>query len=779
MDRPVYTVAVRVLCEFAAKSGDLDLRFTPSPTAQQGIAGHRTVATARGAGYRTEVPVAGRYRHLAVRGRADGFDLARAVVEEVKTFRGALDRLPANHRRLHWAQADVYAYLLCVEHALPAMAVSLVYFDIGRQREEPPITEHRSADALRERFEALCERFIEWADRESDHRVARDGALAALSFPYASFRRGQRELAEAVYRAARRGRCLTAQAPTGIGKTLATIFPLLKACAPERIDKIFFLTAKGTGKRLALEALEALASLGGAGRLPLRTVELTARDKACEHPDRHCHGDSCPLANGFYDRLPAARSAAVDTGRLDRPTVRRVALEHAVCPYYLAQDLVQWSDVVVGDYNHFFDSHASLHASTDANEWRVAVLVDEAHNLVDRARAMYSSELRSDVLGTIRALLPTAVRRPLDRARRTWDRLVDEQETPYAVLERCPRDLSVALQETVTGMTELLFDDPSHVDGTLLGAYFALLQFTRVVETFGPHSIFDVTIEAASSAGKRRSSTLCVRNVVPAPFLRPRFEAARTTTLFSATLAPRVFYADTLGLPATSMAIDVAAPFDARQLSVHVVRSISTRFRDRERSLVPIARVIADQYRARPGNYLAFFSSHEYLAQASRAFRRLAPDVTVWQQGPRMNDGEREAFLASFEPDGTGIGFAVLGGAFGEGVDLVGTRLIGAFIATLGLPQVNPVNEELRRRMDALFGSGYDYTYLYPGLRKVAQAAGRVIRTLADEGSVHLIDDRFGRREVAALLPRWWTLPNPEEGTGTVDANGVRAAHRT
>ncbi|MEO8937707.1 MAG: ATP-dependent DNA helicase [Burkholderiaceae bacterium] len=755
MSRTPYTVAVRVLCAFAAKTGDLDLRFTPAPTVQQGIAGHRTVAASRSASYRSEVAVSGRFEHLVVRGRADGFDKSARLIEEVKTFRGSLDRIPANHRALHRAQARVYAWLLCEEHALPSMTVSLVYFDVGRQREEMPVSEECSAAELRVFFESLCRSFVDWADRETEHRAARDEAFASMAFPYPSFRTGQRELAEAVFRGARSGRCVVAQAPTGIGKTVGTLFPLLKGCAFERIDKVFFLTAKGTGRH---QAVEAIATIRGTTSLPMRVLELTARDKACENPGSSCDGDSCPLARGFYDRLPAARSVAVDAGTLDRAALRTLALAHDVCPYWFGQAMIHWTDVVIGDYNHFFDGNAALHGLTEANAWRVSVLVDEAHNLVDRARAMYSAELRSDVLQALRVTASGPVKKPLEKLHRAWQRLVDGQEEAYFVHDACPRQLAAAMLDVTVTVAELMSDEAAAIDATLLGFHFDLLHFTRLLDTFDAHSLFDVSLAAVGTRARDAASTLCVRNVVPAPFLKPRFAATHSTTLFSATLTPTVFYTDTLGLPDDAVAIEVAAPFRPEQLAVHVVDAISTRYRDRERSLLPIARVIGRQYIARRGNYLAFFSSFQYLERAADAFALLHPEIPAWRQARRMTDAERDAFLARFAVGGRGIGFAVLGGAFAEGVDLVGDRLIGAFIATLGLPQVNHVNEQLMKRMDVLFGAGYDYTYLYPGIRKVTQAAGRVIRTMSDSGSVHLIDDRYARHDVAKLLPGWWRI---------------------
>ncbi|MDB5795634.1 MAG: ATP-dependent helicase, partial [Noviherbaspirillum sp.] len=243
-----------------------------------------------------------------------------------------------------------------------------------------------------------------------------------------------------------------------------------------------------------------------------------------------------------------------------------------------------------------------------------------------------------------------------------------------------------------------------------------------------------------------------------APFLAPRFAAARSTALFSATLSPWHFYSDTLGLPENTPWVDVQSPFTAEQLSVQVVSDISTRYQDRDGSLSPLADLIATQYGERPGNYLTFFSSFEYLRKAADLFRARYPDIPVWEQSRGMDESARDAFLARFTPGGKGIGFAVLGGSFGEGIDLPGERLIGAFIATLGLPQLNPVNEQIRQRMGAVFGSGYDYTYLYPGIQKVVQAAGRVIRTRSDSGVVYLVDDRFGRPEVLRLLPAWWIV---------------------
>ena len=756
-----YVVAVRALCEFTARRGDLDLRFTPAPTSLEGMAGHLTVAGRRAHSYETEITLTGAHRGLNVRGRADGYDPTARRLEEVKTYRGDLERMPANHRTLHWAQALVYGHLLCRARGLAELTVALVYFEIGSQK-ETLLTQTHTARELESFFVEQCERFLDWAVQEGAHRDARNAALGALQFPHGQFRSGQRELAVSVYRAARDGQPLMAQAPTGIGKTLATIFPLLKACASDQIDRIFFLTAKTPGRALVLDAIETLHSSAAQLHekpLPLRTLELVAREKACEHPDKACNGDSCPLARGFYDRLDAARATALAGTRLDRAAVREAALTHEVCPYYLAQELARWADVVVGDYNYYYDSSAMLYALTQINQWRVGVLVDEAHNLLERARRMYTASLDQAALRLVRKTAPAVLRNPLERLQREWSAVKRAQTDSYQVYADVPRKLLSAAQNLIGAVTDQLAEAPLSIDATSLRFFFDAMHFVALAEQFGEHSIFDITLNRDRYAPRdKTSATLCVRNVIPAPFLAPRYAAARTTVMFSGTLNPHHFYRDTLGLPQETQWLDVEGPFRAEQLRVQVAANVSTRWRDRERSLVPIVDLIAKQYAVQPGNYLGFLSSFDYLQQVVDLMRERHPGLPFWTQEPGMDEAARDAFLARFRSLNQGVGFAVLGGAFSEGIDLVGEQLIGAFIATLGLPQMNDVNEQMRRTMDARFGKGYDYTYLFPGLQKVVQAAGRVIRTEDDRGVVHLIDDRYRRPEVRRLLPRWWQV---------------------
>jgi DNA excision repair protein ERCC-2 len=741
-----YTVAVRALCEFTAKQGDLDLRFTPSPTAQEGIAGHAVVAARRGEHYRSEVSLEGDYGLLHVRGRADGYDPDQNLIEEVKTYRGQFSSIPDNHRHLHWAQLRIYGHLMCVQLDMEQVNLALVYFDIGSQQ-ETVLRETRSRTELAAIFEDHCSRFIAWAEQEMRHRERRNEGVKDMRFPHADFRPGQRQLAEAVFRANAGKRCLLAQAPTGIGKTLGTLFPALKAAPREGIDKLVFLAAKTPGRQLALDAA---TTLKAGGTIPLRVLELTARDKACEHPDKACHGDACPLARGFYDRLPAARAAALDAPLLDRDTLRKVGGAPAVGPYYLGSEMARWSDLVVGDYNYWFDGGAMLYAMALTYGWRVSVLADEAHNLVSRARGMYSADLSRADLRAARAVAPPALQKERENEGPAAPATAKNPPQPYQALDSLPQKLLDSLQSATSAITEHAAAFPVPLEPALQEFYFDALHFLRLAESFGDHSIFDLTRQ------DERDTMLAIRNLVPAPFLKPRFEFAHSTTLFSATLSPWNYFADLLGMPEDTAWIDVDSPFVASQLRVELARGISTRYQHRRASLAPIADLMAEQYERMPGNYLAFFSSFDYLQQAADTLAQRHPGIPTWHQARRMNEAERTGFLERFTSESKGIGFAVLGGAFGEGIDLPGARLIGAFVATLGLPQVNPVNEELRQRLQAMFGAGYDYAYLYPGLQKVVQAAGRVIRTEQDRGVVWLIDDRFARPEVLDLLPRWW-----------------------
>ena len=744
-------VAVRTLCEFAARHGDLDFRYTPAPSSEEGIAGHQAIQAKRGYGYKSEYSLTGKVLGMQLSGRADGYHPHKNRLEEIKTHRGDVSRIRPHQRALHRAQLRAYGALLCRQENRKNVELALVYYDTGRDK-ETVLTETATAGELWQELETLCGLYKAWAEQEEHHRELRDALLAKLRFPFPDFRPRQRQLAETVYKNSVKTGTLLLEAPTGLGKTLGTLFPALMAMPAAKQDRLYYLTCRNTARQLALDAVDKLRHAQDELQpWPLRTLELVSKDDACEHPDKACHGESCPLAKGFFDRLPDARAEAVQSKEpLNQENLAKIAADHDICPYFLAQEMARWCDLIIGDVNRLFDQSALLHGLIRQNNWQASVLVDEAHNLVDRARGMYSVQLEQQRLLKLKKTAPKPVKAALDRTARAWQALIrdhGEQAQPV-FLATLPAQLLGALQALVSVITDYLADNPP--DLALQEVLFEIVAFMKLADSFGDHSLCEFQ---RSGRGRAR---LTIQNLIPADFLTERFKAAHSVLLFSATLSPGVYYRDLLGLPEDARFTSLPSPFSAGQLKVEFTPGISTRQVHREASLQPVAELIAKQYRERRGHYLAFFSSFKYAKEVSDALAKQAPDIPQRSQQPGMSAEQRRQFLADFrKPEGS-IAFAVLGGVFSEGIDLPGDQLIGAFVATLGLPPFDAWHEILKDRLQQRFGEGYNYTYLIPGLQKVAQAAGRVIRTPEDRGVIWLIDDRFLKRPVRGLLPTWW-----------------------
>jgi Rad3-related DNA helicase len=451
------------------------------------------------------------------------------------------------------------------------------------------------------------------------------------------------------------------------------------------------------------------------------------------------------------DSVEVELLAAAQQGWLDQKSLRGVALAHGVCPYYLGQEMVRWVDVVVGDYNYYFDRSAILYALTSNNNWRIAVLVDEAHNLYSRACSMFSATLSEADTLNVHSQVPSMLRPRVTELLNHWQLVTiaaqrEKPDTPWRLLDEVPPDWLRGLQRFNSAVGEYLSEHATDAPGAWLPFYFQTLAFSNLAEEFGEHSLCELRDPEAA---------ITLRNIVPAHFIAPRVAAADSMVLFSATLNPTDYYTNLLGLPDTTQRVDVASPFAPDQLAV-VIKPLSTRRDDRLATLDDLVDAIAEQFARQSGNYLAFFSSFDYLELALQRLQTRHPGVPVWSQQRQMGESSRHAFLQQFDVAGQGVGFAVLGGVFGEGVDLPGKRLIGAFIATLGLPQFDEVNQAICQRMQSRFGRGYDYTYVFPGLQKVVQAAGRVIRTQSDTGTVVLLDERYREYRYRQLLPGWW-----------------------
>ncbi len=764
------TVAIRTLVEFAAKNGSLDRRFTPAPSGQDGIEGHQKVSAKRHKDYQAEVSLSITYGDITFRGRADGYDPQRHTIEEIKTFYGDVERIPDNHRALHWAQAKCYGWLYCAQHNCSEINLALIYFEL-EDEQEYPFEETWSAGELQDFFEQLAEQYSAWHKQLQLRQQQLYHWLEQLQFPYGTMHTAQRGMAEAVYKAAATGRVVMAEAPTGTGKTLAALFPALKAMPRTPVDKIFYLTAKTTGKQLALENIELITS-DQTRAVPLRALELTAQEKACLEPDKKCRGDSCPYALDFYTKLAAARQAAIAIPVLDKQTLNQLAMQFTICPFYLAMEMARWVDIVVADVNYYFDGSPLLLGLTNEFEWNPCLLVDESHNLIDRGRSMYTAVLDRSLLLAAKKGAPAQIKKSLEKINKAWlallktisatadghtqnDRLQNNYlQNNYVRLEILPEKLGLALEDFSSGYIEFLQKNPDHPvqESLTQDFFFAALNYQRILEIFDED--FCIDLQAVGT----KAEILTLRNLIPARQLAARIGFAHCACFFSATLHPAHYYQTLLGLPDDTVHIKVPSPFNKQQLSVNIASQISTRYKDRAAAIQPLCEIIYQQLQETPGNALVFLSSYEFLQQVESHLRtQLAKNrIQLVVQSRRMSEQDRERFIEQFNQQDNLLGLAVLGGAFSEGVDLAGDALKGAFIATLGLPQVNPINEYLRNVMQDKFGHGYDFTYTYPGIQKVIQAAGRVIRTPSDKGYVWLLDQRFQQPHIKSLLPDWW-----------------------
>lgn len=756
-----FNVSVRELVEFVCRTGDLDGRggFSGPARAQAGTRGHQRLQKSRPPGYQSEVPVArvlaGDGFTLELKGRLDGV-FPGAVppwIEEIKTvtagWLGEADPL-------HWAQGKLYAALLLDSLAAERIEVRLSYYDLDSDH-VTPFREVFTRAELAAFFGRVTGGYLDWLRLENDWLNRRNASVAAAPFPFANYRPGQRELAVAAYRAVARGGRLFAEAPTGIGKTVSLLFPAAKALGEDKLTKIFYLTAKTSGRAVAEAGLDDLRRAG----MKLRAVTLTAREKVCVRDGQPCDVVTCPLALGYHDRVKPAMRALLERGRMTRDVVGEVAQAHQVCPFELALDAAPWADVVIGDYNHLFDPAARLRRFFDNGGGEFAFLVDEAHNLPDRARAMFSAGLRkADVLAVKRALgnaLPPLVKH-LARINR-WFRDAREQLPAAGADGGPPASISTELPTILPLLEEfrreaerwLARNQLAPFSDDLLAFYFEVAALLRVGEGFDEN--FVSVLEASGNDATAR--LLCLD---PARGLAAALECGRAAVFFSATLSPLEQFRRQLGGREQDGALQLGSPFPPENLAVLVEDRIATSYKARAGSYDQVAAAIAALTGARAGNYLVYFPSYAYLGEVLPRCAALRPGDELLQQRPDMSEEERAAFLSCFERE-TGrtlVGFAVLGGVFGEAIDLVGERLCGAVIVGVGLPQLCLERNLIRDHRDRRDGDGFAEAYVVPGMNRVRQAAGRVIRTESDRGVVLLIDQRYREARYRDLLPCWW-----------------------
>lgn len=753
-------IPVRQLVELVLRGGSIDNRFGGMERALEGARIHRRLQKEGGERYQAEVflTLTTQYEEIAftVEGRADGIitEETGVVIDEIKTTATPLELVQEDFNRVHWAQALCYAYMYSLQHWLEGIAVRLTYFHVETE-EIKRFQRDYSFLELEDFYFDLLRRYLVWARWQSQWRQTRTATMRALAFPFDRYRRGQRELAVAVYRTIQAKGKLYCQAPTGIGKTMSTLFPAVKAMGEGETEKIFYLTAKTITRQAAEEALRRMRNRG----LRCKSVTLTAKDKICFLEERNCNPEACPYADGHFDRVNDALLELLqsDTDSMTREEIEICAKRFTVCPFELALDLTTWCDCVICDYNYLFDPTVYLKRFFSDHKGEYVFLIDEAHNLVDRSRSMFSAQLKKSAFLQLKKKLGKQEKRLSSLLR-----LVNEEL--LALRKRCAEQRDLVQKEALTTLNAQLNGLgvcceewlKEHRDSPLqpevLQLYFDLLSYLKIAELYDERYVTFVETAGSEVTVKQ----LCLD---PSYLLSEAMKRGKASILFSATLTPLNYFSTVLGGDEASKRYLLPSPFSQENLCLLVADRVSTRYPDREQSACVIADLIFTMISEKRGNYLVYFPSYLYMNRVYREFQERYPQVETLEQTSGMEERAREDFLARFDRsnEDTLVGFCVLGGIFSEGIDLKGDRLIGTAVVGVGLPQINREQDILRAYYNEQNQKGYEYAYQFPGMNKVLQAAGRVIRGEQDRGVVLLIDDRFCTYQYQALFPAHWS----------------------
>jgi DNA excision repair protein ERCC-2 len=760
-------IAVRELVQYALRSGDLVFEFLGSTRPADAIRAHQKIQKSRPQSYQAEVAVSHQLETdrfiLTISGRIDGIfaEPDRTIIEEIKTTTRALEYFEQNEAPLHWGQVKTYAYMYAVQHQLDEIDAQLAYYQIdsGQMQE---IKRTFTLLELEQFVGQLVNRYLDWAETVVNWSLLRNASIQALEFPFKAYRPGQRDMAVKVYRTIKNEGQLLIQAATGIGKTMAAVFPAVKAIGEEICSKIFYLTARTTGRTVAEKSLEELRAKG----LKIKSLTLTAKDKICFNPDSACHPDECEFAKGHYDRIDDALKNIFLQDAFTRDLIIDIAENYRVCPFEFSLELSLWVDVIICDYNYAFDPRVFLRRFFQEENGDYAFLIDEAHNLVDRSREMFSAEIfKQPVLDVRRALeseLPL-IYRCLGKIN-AWlvkARKLCEESGPSRADKTPPEELFPLLRRFLY-LTErwLTKNIKTAYREELLELYFAISGFLRVADQY--NDSYATCYEKIKTDLKLK--LFCID---PSQHLKQALNRCRSVVFFSATMTPIAYFKAILGCDDDADQLILPSPFPTQNLEIFISDRVSTLYRHRNRTKSDVLQLMLTLVEQRKGNYLLFFPSYAYMQMIYELFLAQHPEMNVIAQTPGMTESERDGFLERFSRNNpeTLVGFAVMGGIFGEGIDLVGKRLCSAVIVGVGLPAVCMEKELVRDYFSATQHAGFEYAYLYPGINRVLQAAGRVIRTENDRGVVFLIDQRYGTHRYKSLLPQNWQpikVPNKQ-----------------
>ncbi|MCI9227010.1 MAG: ATP-dependent DNA helicase [Dorea sp.] len=763
MDQPYIRISVRSLVEFILRGGDIDNRIAGADKDAMQMGGkiHRKIQRQMGAGYRAEVPlkleVACKGFVLSVEGRADGVINCPEgiVIDEIKGVFRDLEFL-SEPVSVHLAQAKCYAFIYANEHGLKEIGVQMTYCNMDTE-EIRRFQSVYSYEALREWFFGILGQYEKWARYQIEWKDKRNASIRQIVFPF-EYREGQKRLAESVYRTILRRKKLFIQAPTGVGKTISTVFPAVKAVGEGLGEKIFYLTAKTITRTVAWQAFETLREQC----LRMKVIVLTAKEKICFCEETDCNPDACPYAKGHYDRVnDAVYELITSSDEMNREILTEQARKWQVCPHEMSLDVSLWVDAVICDYNYVFDPNAHLRRFFgEGIKGEYLFLIDEAHNLVERARKMYSAGIyKEDFLKLKRIVRHEDVKlaKRLEECNKQLLALKRECEG-YRIWDSVSH-IYLRLLSLMTEMERYLEEcRKEEIRKEVLELYFCVRMFVSIHDKLDENYMIYSQLE---ESGRFKLQLFCVN---PARCLQEFLDKGNSTVFFSATLLPIHYYKKLLSTSGEDYAIYAESPFDAGKRKLLIGTDVSTKYTRRGKEMYRrYARYLIEAACAKAGNYLAFFPSYRFMEEVYEEFLELigtgtGEEIEYVMQSQYMSEEAREIFLENFEEarDQSLIGFCVMGGIFSEGINLAEDKLIGAVIVGTGLPQVCTERELLKSYFDAQGLRGFDYAYLYPGMNKVLQSAGRVIRTDEDRGVILLLDERFLDGRYQETFPREW-----------------------
>ncbi|MGI6095505.1 MAG: ATP-dependent DNA helicase [Lachnospiraceae bacterium] len=760
-EKPEIKLSVRNLVEFVLRSGDLDNRRTKAAdreAMQKGSRLHRKIQRSMGLSYHSEVPLVYEYDWgdflLRLEGRADGIitEDTGVMIDEIKGVYMDFSYLE-KPVEVHLAQAKCYACIYALQHHLDTISVQMTYChmeteNIRRFQESYETTE------LEKWFEDLLDSYYPWVKFQYEWKQKRKASIEQLDFPF-SYRKGQKRLVSGVYQTIIRGRQLFIQAPTGVGKTMSVIYPAIRSVGMEKGDKIFYLTAKTVTRAVAEEAFAILKDKG----LAYKTITLTSKEKMCFCEETDCNPAACPYAKGHFDRVnDAVYEMLVSRDTYDRETLLAQAEKWQVCPYEMSLDTASWVDAIICDYNYVFDPNVHLRRFFGENvKGEYLFLIDEAHNLVERGRKMYSAVLcKEDFLDMKRTVKGCS--KKLERYLGQCNKILLEYKRSCDTYEILPNTGSfpIALMNLLGEMEVFLEGEHEpQLQKKVLEFSFAVRHFLNICDLVDENYVI---YTEHGSEGRFYMHLFCVN---PSANLQNCLDKGNSAVFFSATMLPVTYYQKLFSTRENDYTLYIESPFAKENLGLFIGYDVSSRYSRRgSQEYLRIAGYLQQMVQGKPGNYMAFFPSYQMMRDVYESFSNLsgAEQISCILQEPSMSEQEKEEFLSAFA-EGTGqtlLGFCVMGGVFSEGIDLTGSSLIGAAVVGTGIPQIGREREILKDYYDRKGENGFDYAYRIPGMNKVLQAAGRVIRTQEDKGVVLLLDDRFLKQEYQEMFPQEW-----------------------